>query len=108
MTDQERIAQLEEALRAAWRENARYRALLTRARYGIDSWSTVDLDRLIDEIDAALATPDTTSAAIPQSEDGRRQRFLRSLEAVGADSALIDRVRAALAAPGADDQQERA
>jgi hypothetical protein len=45
------------ALRAAWRENARYRALLTRARYGIDSWSTVDLDRLIDEIDAALAAP---------------------------------------------------
>jgi hypothetical protein len=45
------------ALRAAWRENERYRALLTSARYGIDSWSTVDLDRLIDEIDAALAVP---------------------------------------------------
>ncbi len=102
------------ALRAAWRENARYRAALEEIALGLSALNLARepggvrfadrLDVLETRARAALAAPDTTSAAIPQSEDGRRQRFLRSLEAVGADPALIDRVRAALAAPGAGGQ----
>jgi len=35
-------------------EQARLRAMLVRARDGLDNWDRVDLDRLIDDIDAVL------------------------------------------------------
>src|SRR5213076_905693 len=76
------------ALRAAWRENARYRAALEEIALGLSALNLARepggvrfadrLDVLETRARAALAAPDTTSAAIPQSEDGRRQRFLRS------------------------------